>query len=241
MYINSEDKIMKIIIDTKENIANMVSDKFINLVKENPNAVLGLATGSTPIDTYKLIIAKAKEGNVSFKNVKTFNLDEYVNYPFYESSYRFFMDDNLFNHLDVNKDNTHFPSEDNYQTYDEEIKKAGGVDLQILGIGANGHIGFNEPNTPFDSLTHITKLDSKTIQDNARFFTSIDEVPTSAITMGLTTIMNSKEVVLIALGANKADAIKALVDNVGPICPASILNGHSNVTIYCDKDAASKI
>lgn len=232
---------MKIIIDTKENIANMVSDKFINLVKNNPNAVLGLATGSTPIDTYKLIIQKAKKDNVSFKEVKTFNLDEYVNYPFYEASYRFFMDDNLFNHLDVNKDNTHFPSEDNYHQYDEEIKKAGGVDLQILGIGANGHIGFNEPNTPFDSLTHITSLDSKTIQDNARFFSSIDEVPTSAITMGLTTIMNSKEVVLIALGANKADAIKALKDNVGPSCPASILNGHPNVTIYCDKDAASKI
>lgn len=232
---------MKIVIDTKENIANLVSDKFINLVKNNPNAVLGLATGSTPIDTYKAIIAKAKEGNVSFKNVKTFNLDEYVNYPFYEASYRFFMDDNLFNHLDINTENTNFPSESNYEQYDALIAKAGGVDLQILGIGANGHIGFNEPNTPFDSLTHITGLTQKTIEDNARFFSSIDEVPTSAITMGLTTIMNSKEVVLIALGANKADAIKALVDNVGPSCPASILNNHPNVTIYCDEAAASKL
>ena len=232
---------MKIVIDTKENIANLVSDKFVNLVKENPHAVLGLATGSTPIDTYKLIIKKAKEQNVSFKNVKTFNLDEYVNYPFYESSYRFFMDDNLFNHLDINKENTNFPSEDNYQDYDNQIAKAGGVDLQILGIGANGHIGFNEPNTPFDSLTHITGLDKKTIQDNARFFLSIDEVPTSAITMGLQTIMNSKEVVLIALGKNKQDAIKALIDNVGSSCPASILNSHPNVTIYCDEDAASLI
>lgn len=232
---------MKIVIDTKENIANLVSDKFVNLVKENPHAVLGLATGSTPIDTYKLIIKKAKEQNVSFKNVKTFNLDEYVNYPFYESSYRFFMDDNLFNHLDINKENTNFPSEDNYQDYDNQIAKAGGVDLQILGIGANGHIGFNEPNTPFDSLTHITGLDKKTIQDNARFFSSIDEVPTSAITMGLQTIMNSKEVVLIALGKNKQDAIKALIDNVGSSCPASILNSHPNVTIYCDEDAASLI
>ena len=232
---------MKIVIDTKENIANLVSDKFVNLVKENPHAVLGLATGSTPIDTYKLIIKKAKEQNVSFKNVKTFNLDEYVNYPFYESSYRFFMDDNLFNHLDINKENTNFPSEDNYQDYDNQIAKAGGVDLQILGIGANGHIGFNEPNTPFDSLTHITGLDKKTIQDNARFFSSIDEVPTSAITMGLQTIMNSKEVVLIALGKNKQDAIKALIDNAGPSCPASILNSHPNVTIYCDEDAASLI
>ena len=232
---------MKIVIDTKENIANLVSDKFVDLVKENPHAVLGLATGSTPIDTYKLIIKKAKEQNVSFKNVKTFNLDEYVNYPFYESSYRFFMDDNLFNHLDINKENTNFPSEDNYQDYDNQIAKAGGVDLQILGIGANGHIGFNEPNTPFDSLTHITGLDKKTIQDNARFFSSIDEVPTSAITMGLQTIMNSKEVVLIALGKNKQDAIKALIDNVGSSCPASILNSHPNVTIYCDEDAASLI
>lgn len=232
---------MKIVIDTKENIANMVSDKFINLVKNNPHAVLGLATGSTPIDTYKLIIQKAKAQGVSFKDVHTFNLDEYVNYPFYEASYRFFMDDNLFDHLDISKENTNFPSEDNYHEYDNLIKNAGGVDLQILGIGANGHIGFNEPHTPFTSLTHITDLDKKTIQDNARFFSSIDEVPTSAITMGLETIMNSKEVVLIALGMNKADAIKALVDNVGVSCPASVLNNHPNVTIYCDKDAASKI
>lgn len=232
---------MKIIIDTKENIASLASDKFINLVKNKPNAVLGLATGSTPIDTYKQIILKAKKDNVSFKDVQTFNLDEYVNYPFYEASYRFFMDDNLFNHLDIDKTKTHFPSEDNYHQYDEEIKKTGGVDLQILGIGANGHIGFNEPFTPFDSLTHITDLTRKTIEDNARFFSSIEEVPTKAITMGLTTIMNSKEVILIALGANKADAIKALVDNVGESCPASILNSHPNVTIYCDKDAASKL
>lgn len=232
---------MKIIIDTKENIASLASDKFINLVKNKPTAVLGLATGSTPIDTYKQIILKAKKDNVSFKDVQTFNLDEYVNYPFYEASYRFFMDDNLFNHLDIDKTKTHFPSEDNYHQYDEEIKKAGGVDLQILGIGTNGHIGFNEPFTPFDSLTHITDLTRKTIEDNARFFSSIDEVPTKAITMGLTTIMNSREVILIALGANKADAIKALVDNVGESCPASILNSHPNVTIYCDKDAASKL
>lgn len=232
---------MKIIIDTKENIANLASDKFINLVKNKPNAILGLATGSTPIDTYKQIILKAKRDNISFKDVQTFNLDEYVNYPFYESSYRFFMDDNLFNHLDINKTKTHFPSEDNYHLYDDEINKAGGVDLQILGIGANGHIGFNEPNTPFDSLTHITDLTKKTIEDNARFFSSIEEVPTKAITMGLKTIMNSKEVILIALGLNKSDAIKALVDNVGESCPASILNSHPNVTIYCDKDAASKL
>ena len=232
---------MKIIIDTKENIASLASDQFINLLKRKPNAVLGLATGSTPIDTYKQIIKKAKEQNISFKDVKTFNLDEYVNYPFYEASYRFFMDDNLFNHVDINKENTHFPSNENYLDYDNQIKACGGVDLQILGIGANGHIGFNEPNTPFDSLTHVTDLQRKTIEDNARFFSSIDEVPTKAITMGLTTIMNSKEIILIALGENKADAIKALVDNVGVSCPASILNGHDNVTIYCDKAAASKL
>ena len=232
---------MKIIIDTKENIANLASEQFINLLKNKPNAVLGLATGSTPIDTYKQIIRKAKEEGVSFKDVKTFNLDEYVNYPFYEASYRFFMDDNLFNHVDINKENTHFPTSENYLEYDEQIKVNGGVDLQILGIGANGHIGFNEPNTPFESLTHVTDLTRKTIEDNARFFSSIDEVPTKAITMGLTTIMNSKEIILIALGANKADAIKALVDNVGISCPASILNGHPNVTIYCDEAAASKI
>lgn len=232
---------MKIIIETKENIAKLASEQFIDLLKRKPTAVLGLATGSTPIDTYKQIILKTNEQGISFKDVKTFNLDEYVKYPFYEASYRFFMDDNLFNHVDINKENTHFPSEDNYLSYDKDIEAAGGVDLQILGIGANGHIGFNEPGTEFTSLTHITDLQEKTIQDNARFFSSIEEVPTKAITMGLQTIMNAKSIILIALGANKADAIKALVDNVGTSCPASILNSHPDVTIYCDKDAASKL
>ena len=150
------------------------------------------------------------------------------------------MYDNLFKYTDIDLDNTHFPNEKLLDKYDEEIKAAGGVDLQILGIGANGHIAFNEPNTPFDSKTHIVDLTRKTIEDNARFFDSIDDVPTQAITMGLHTIMQAKEIILIATGKNKAEAINALInEKPSTSCPASILQTHPNVTVYIDDDAAS--
>lgn len=230
---------MKTIIkENSHEIAKEVADKIISLVKAKPNCVLGLATGSTPIETYDLIIKRAKEENVDFSKVVTFNLDEYVNNPDFSQSYRFFMDEHLFNHINIDKKNTHFPSEENYKEYDKMIEDAGGVDFQILGIGSDAHIGFNEPGTSFSSLTHIAQLKESTIKDNSRFFKSIDDVPTSAITMGLESIMRSKEIALIALGANKAKAIKDSVSSISEEVPASILQRHENAFIYCDKEAA---
>lgn len=229
---------MKLI--TKENeyeIAELVSEKFISLIRNKPTAVLGLATGSTPIPCYRKIIERAKKYNIDFSCVTSFNLDEYVGNPDYMQSYRYFMDVNLFDQINIDKSHTYFPDEKHPENYDGDIQFFGGIDLQILGIGANGHIGFNEPNTPFNSKTHIVNLSEKTISDNARFFKSINDVPTKAVTMGLATIMQAKEIILIATGRNKAQAIKRMFEAPNESCPASILNRHSNVTIYCDKEA----
>ena len=216
--------------------------------KENPNCILGLATGSSPLGVYNNIINAYKAGEVSFKDVKTFNLDEYVGLEgTHEQSYRYFMNHNLFDHIDINKENTHVPSgtedyEEKAKEYDTLIEQAGGIDLQILGIGSDGHIAFNEPGTPFNSLTHVAELAESTIQDNSRFFNSVEEVPTKAVTMGLASIMKAKKIVLIATGANKADAIKGLLlDVITEDLPCSILRNHPDVTIYVDRDAYSKV
>lgn len=225
---------------TADEIALLCANKIINLIQNKSNIILGLATGSTPIKTYQKLIELSKESNISFKDVKTFNLDEYINYKNKKDSYMHFMRENLFDHIDINPSNTFFPEETLLDKYDELIKTNGGIDLQILGIGANGHIAFNEPDTPFDSKTHIVELTKQTIEDNARFFNSIDDVPTKAITMGLHTIMQSKEIILIATGKNKANAINSMInENISLSCPASILQNHPNVTIYVDDEASS--
>ncbi len=231
---------MKVVIcKNKDEIAKLVSNRILDLIKQKPNCVLGLATGSTPIETYKKIIEDGK--NVDFSNVITFNLDEYCGNKDFTQSYRYFMDTNLFNGININKDNTHFPDENNPEQYDKDILSKGGIDLQILGIGANGHIGFNEPYTDFTSITHITKLTEKTIKDNSRFFKCIEDVPTSAVSMGISTIMKSKEIILIATGDNKKDAIKKALEGIDVSCPASALNNHDNVTFYLDLEAAQLI
>jgi glucosamine-6-phosphate deaminase len=231
---------MKIIEKTTADaIAEEVSDRIIDLVKKNPHAILGLATGSSPIPTYEKIIAKAQEQKVDFSQVITFNLDEYLNNPDETQSYRYFMATHLFDHINIRKENTHFPSLERLNQYDEDIQKAGGIDLQLLGIGADGHIGFNEPGTPFDSKTHIADLKAQTIQDNARFFKSIKDVPTQAVTMGMATIMQAKSIILIATGANKAKAIQLTASKIDPSCPASMLQRHKNSAIYVDTAAAS--
>jgi glucosamine-6-phosphate deaminase len=223
-----------------EEIAEEISDRVLSLVKKKPHCILGLATGSSPIPTYMAIAKKAKEEKISFKNVKSFNLDEYINSPDITQSYRYFMNTNLFDHIDIDKKNTNFPNEKLLDKYDKEIARAGGVDLQILGIGGDGHIGFNEPGTSFSSLhPYRFNLKERTIKDNARFFKSIDEVPTQAVTMGLATIMKSKSIILIATGKNKAEAIMKTFAKPSEDCPASILQNHPDVTIYCDEDAAS--
>lgn len=215
--------------------------------KENP--VLGLATGSSPIGLYKKMIADHKSSGTSYKNVLTWNLDEYIGIPrTHEQSYWTFMHENLFNGLDIPEENIHVPVGD---AEDEELEckkyeesmKGHTIDLQILGIGADGHIGFNEPGTPFDSLTHLMDLTEQTRKDNARFFDNdIDKVPTKSITMGLGTIMRAKKIVVIATGENKAEAVYGMIK--GPVstdCPASILQKHDDVTIILDKAAAAKL
>ncbi len=236
---------MEIKILKKAEINKIVANKIAKLINKKSNAVLGLATGSTPIGVYKNLIKLNEKGKVSFRGVKTFNLDEYVGIDTnHAQSYKTFMNENLFNYIDINKLNTYFPDNQTAtpEYYDKQIEASGGIDFQILGIGSNGHIAFNEPGTSFNSPTHIVDLTESTIKDNSRFFDSVDEVPTKAVSMGLKTIMKANEIVLIALGKNKAKAIsKLLKDDINENLPASILKNHSNVTIYCDESAGSLI
>ena len=239
---------MKVVIGNNEKISALIAEEFIKQVNEKPNCVLGLATGTSPLKVYANLVQACKDGRVSFKDVKTFNLDEYIGLEgTHNQSYRYFMNDNLFNHIDINKENTHvLLGVGDYlayaNNYDNLIKQAGGIDLQILGIGSDGHIAFNEPGTPFDSLTHVAELAESTIVDNSRLFNDISEVPTKAVTMGLRSIMNAKKIVLIATGKNKARAIFNLLK--GPKTeevPCSILQDHPDCTIYVDEDAYSLV
>ena len=207
-----------------------------------PNCVLGLATGSTPIGTYKCLVEDYNNGNLDFSQVKSANLDEYCGLDeTNDQSYRYFMNDNLFNHVNIDKANTNVPNgkaedlEAECARYDALIEELGGVDIQLLGIGHNGHIGFNEPCDEFVKGTHLVDLGQRTIQANARFFASIDEVPRQAVTMGIKTIMSAKKVLLIANGQDKKEIVeKAFYGPVTPNVPASILQLHPDVTvIYC--------
>ena len=219
------------------------------LLKAKPEASLGLATGGTPVGMYKELIEMNKKGEISFKQVSSYNLDEY--YPIEKTnnqSYDYFMKENLFNHVDIDLNNTHIPngmaanSVEEGKAYDELVRATGGVDIQVLGIGGNGHIGFNEPSDVFEPITHRVTLDERTIQDNARFFNSIDEVPTEAITMGIGTIMTAKSILLLASGSGKAPIIKEmLLGKVNPKVPASILQFHKDVKVVLDEAAATEL
>lgn len=237
---------MKVIIGTCDEISRLIAEQFILQVKSKPNAVLGLATGTSPLGVYRNLIKANQEKAISFREVTTFNLDEYIGLEgTHHQSYRYFMDVNLFNHLDIDKKNTFvLKGVGDYLAYangyDHLIEQHGGIDLQILGLGSDGHIAFNEPDTPFESLTHIADLCESTIKDNSRLFKEISEVPTKAVTMGLKSIMNARKIVLIATGKNKAEAVRNLIR--GTICkkvPCSILQNHPDVTIYVDEDAYS--
>lgn len=207
-------------------------------LKEKPNSILSLATGSTPIGLYEKLIERFKKSEISFKDVKTFNLDEYVGLsPENKNSYHYFMYDQLFNYVDIKKENVHIPSglgdvEANAKQYDALIDEAGGIDLQLLGIGVNGHIGFNEPGTSFSSKTHIVKLTQSTIEANKRFFNCIKDVPTKAITMGIDTILKSKKIVLLISGSLKQEAYNKLRSGeITEDFPASALHKHPDVTV----------
>ena len=219
-----------------------------DLLVKKPDATLGLATGSSPIGLYQNLIKYYEKGEISFKNVKTYNLDEYCELPrSHPESYYSFMHRNLFSHVDILEENVHIPCSEGSDLqalcdeYNDLLHKAT-IDLQLLGIGANGHIGFNEPNTPFDQETWVVKLTDKTRKDNQRFFNSLDEVPTHAMTMGIANIMQAKCLLLVASGKNKAEAIRRLASGeVNPECPATILNRHPNAIVIVDEDAASLI
>ncbi|RBP44029.1 glucosamine-6-phosphate deaminase [Garciella nitratireducens] len=225
--------------------ANIVASQIIL----KPNSVLGLATGSTPIGMYQDLIKIYQKGYIDFSDIKTFNLDEYYKLPKdHPQSYYYFMQQYLFNHININPDHTHIPNgmakniEKECEEYEQKIKDAGGIDLQVLGIGKNGHIGFNEPDNVFERKTHLVNLKEQTIQSNARFFDSIEQVPTQAITMGIQTIIDSKKILLLASGKNKADAIyQCIYGKISPQVPASILQLHPDVTFIIDEEAALKL
>ena len=237
---------MKVIVGTKEEVVRKAAQRYVELLNRKPEAVLGLATGSTPLDLYAELARLCAEGKLSFAKAKSFNLDEYIGLEgTHDQSYRYFMDHNLFEHIDIRPENTHVPSgfvkdDAEAELYDAEIAAAGGVDLQLLGIGNNGHIGFNEPLTPFTSLTHIVKLTESTREANKRFFNSIDEVPTHAATMGVKPVMHVRAILLLAFGRAKAEALAAALNGpVTPEVPASVLQLHPDVTVLCDEEAAA--
>lgn len=233
------------IFENKEELFNELSKKYIDAVKKNPNIVLGLATGGTPVPLYERLIKDHKENKTSFKNVRTFNLDEYIGLPEgHEQSYRQFMNNNLFNHIDINIANTNVPNGNAKDLameafkYDKMLDETQ-IDIQLLGIGTNAHIGFNEPGSSFDSKTIIVDLTQETRDANVRFFNSMDEVPTKAITMGIGSILKAKKIILVATGESKAEAIKNTVEGpVTTLVPASILQVHGDVELYLDKDSA---
>lgn len=241
---------MRIIIakdyeDLSKKAAHIIAGQLIM----KPDSVLGLATGSTPIGTYKYLKQMYADGLISFSSVTTFNLDEYVGLDATsDQSYRFFMEKELFSAVDIKSDHIFIPSgiaEDvaaECKAYEVAIRKAGGIDLQLLGIGRNGHIGFNEPDLKFEASTHLVKLDEDTLQANARFFDREEEVPKTAISMGIKTIMHAKKIILLASGVEKASTIYQMIyGDIHPELPASVLQIHPDVTVILDEGAAGEL
>lgn len=239
---------MKIVIkDDFDQISKHAAELIASQVVLKPDSKLGFATGSTPELTYKYLIDIYRTGRISFKEVTSFNLDEYVGLgEDHKNSYAYYMKNHLFNHIDILDENINIPRglsenlEGQCRSYEDKIDLVEGIDLQILGIGRNCHIGFNEPDVKFEATTHVVKLDEDTIKANSRFFTSLEEVPRYAISMGIKSIMKSKRIVLIACGKDKARAIKDMVEGkITPQNPASILQLHQNLTVLLDKEASS--
>ena len=240
---------MKIIkVKNYEEMSYEASLVIKELLQKKPDATLGLATGSSPIGLYQNLIKFYQAGEISFKDVKSYNLDEYCELPrSHPESYYSFMHRNLFDHVDIKAENIHIPCSEGSdlqalcKEYNDALNAAT-VDIQLLGIGANGHIGFNEPNTPFDQETFVVELTEKTRKDNQRFFNSLDEVPTHAMTMGIANIMKAKKLLMVISGANKAEAVKKLASGViTEEFPASILNKHDDVIVFVDEEAAKLI
>ena len=231
--------------DMSRKAANIVSAHVIL----NPTCVLGLATGSTPIGMYRQLIDWYNKGDLDFSQVKSVNLDEYVGLaPTHDQSYRYFMQHNLFDHVNIDPANTNVPNglaehpEAECERYNQVIRSLGGIDVQVLGMGHNGHIGFNEPGHAFELETDVVELTESTIEANARFFASRDEVPRRAITMGIKSIMQARQILVVVSGEDKADIVqRAFFGPVEPQVPASILQMHPNVVLCGDRAALSRI
>lgn len=238
-----------VVATDQEHAARCTADLFQQTVQQNPSAVLGLATGGTPVGVYQLMVERFIAGELDFSKVTTFNLDEYVGLgPEHDQSYRYFMQQQLFDHVNVARDRTHVPDglasniEAHVAEYENQISNAGGIDLQLLGIGNNGHIAFNEPGSPADSRTRLVDLTENTIEANSRFFKSAAEVPRHAITMGIGTILESRQIVLMATGKAKAKVVQSAIEGpADPANPASLLQGHARLTFVLDPDSASEL
>jgi len=238
---------MKIIVTENYNDMSVEAAKlFSEVLKANPSCVLGLATGETPVGMYNCLIEEYKNGAIDFSKVRSVNLDEYYPIsPDNDQSYRYFMNNKLFNHVNINLENTNVPNGEAENVdkacadYEALIDSMGGIDIQVLGIGRNGHIGFNEPDAELIPYTHLTKLTDSTIEANARFFESESDVPKHALTMGIKSVFKARKIVVLASGKGKAEAIKAMLGNISTSCPASLLCLHPDVTLICDKDAYS--
>ena len=230
-------------------ISQAAAAAMAKVVRDKPTAVLGLATGSTPLGMYKELIRLHREEGLDFSQVTTFNLDEYVGLSGdHEQSYRYFMTENLFKDINVETDRTNVPpgvSDDfkaSCQAYEEGIREAGGIDIQVLGIGTDGHIAFNEPSSSLASRTRLKTLTPQTIEDNARFFDTPADVPVYCVTMGVGTILEAKKLILLASGAGKVDAVRDAVEGpVSSMCTASALQLHPDSTVYVDLDATGKL
>ena len=238
-----------VILNDAAAVAAHGAQLILRQIRSKPDTVLGLATGSTPVALYRELIAAYQAGEISFRGVHSFNLDEYLGLPAgHAQSYRHFMQAQLFDHIDIDRANTHVPPGDAADPiaacdeYERKIAARGGIDLQLLGIGRNGHIGFNEPSSSLASRTRVKTLTQATIADNARFFGPGEEQPNMAITMGIGTILESSTVLLLATGASKADAIRAAIE--GPLsasCPASALQLHARAVVVIDEAAAADL
>ncbi|CAD2080623.1 Glucosamine-6-phosphate deaminase 1 [Jeotgalicoccus aerolatus] len=236
---------MKLVkVSTYEEMSNEASEILFDVIKENDKPVIGLATGSTPEGTYKALIEKLNSSDVNQNDITTFNLDEYVGLDKdHEQSYSYYMHENFFNHVSIPEENIHLlngkaeDAETEVTAYEAAIDQAG-LDVQLLGIGRNGHIAFNEPGTSFDSVTHIVDLTPETIEDNSRFFDDLKDVPNKAFTMGLSSIMKAEKIVILISGENKKEALAELLSGeVSENNPASVLNNHKDVTIIADTAA----
>ncbi|BCB05402.1 glucosamine-6-phosphate deaminase [Bacillus sp. KH172YL63] len=232
-----------------QEMSQKAADYIASKVRKDPELVIGLATGGTPRGLYEAMVLDHIRNGTSYRSVSSFNLDEYIGLPGnHPNSYRHYMNEHLFQSIDILHQNTHIPSgmaadlEQECKAYDERIESKGGIDLQVLGIGSNGHIGFNEPGTSVESGTHLVELTPSTRKANARYFNRIEEVPTHAITMGIKSIMKSREILLLVSGKKKQNALKQLLEGeITDSFPASILNRHPNVKVIADEEALNLV